>query len=179
MGRVIELNPVQRITVNAVGEPGSRTFYAQARKGRELVTLLCEKEQVRELCNVLQQMLDELRRKFPKGANFMQITADMDLEEPIVPEFRVGQIGLGYDEDRDLIVIVAKELAADDDDENAATARLFGTRAQMDALARHGMDVVARGRPICPLCGKPMTSEDGEHGFCPRRNGHSDEIVFA
>lgn len=179
MGRVIEMNPAQRITVNAVGEPGNRTFYAQARKGRDLVTLLCEKEQVRELCKVLEQMLEELRTKFPKGANFMQITADMDLEEPIVPEFRVGQLGLGYDEDRDLVVIVAKELSPDEDEENTTVARIFGTRAQMDALARHGMEVISRGRPICPLCGKPMDPDGVGHGFCPRRNGHSDEIVFA
>ncbi|MBX7214148.1 MAG: DUF3090 family protein [Thermoflexales bacterium] len=164
--------------MNAVGEPGSRTFYAQARKGRELVTLLCEKEQIRELCNVLQQMLEELARKFPKGASYLQISAEMDLEEPIAPEFRVGQIGLGYDEEHDLIVIVARELA-EEGDEDAAVARLFGTRAQMDALSRHGSEVVSRGRPVCPLCGRPMDVDGQGHGFCPRRNGHSDEIVFA
>lgn len=83
--RSIELNPVTRITVNAIGEPGNRTFYLQARKGPNLVTLVAEKEQVSALSLALQQMLDELRTKQPKGANYMRLTMDMDLEQPFTP----------------------------------------------------------------------------------------------
>jgi uncharacterized repeat protein (TIGR03847 family) len=178
--RAIELNPVSRITVNAIGEPGNRTFYMQARKGANLVTLVCEKEQISALCVAVQQWLDDLRVKQPKGANFMRLTMDMDLDEPFTPEFRVGQMGLGYDEDSDLIVLVLKELLPEDvEQDEAATARFFCSRAQADALSRHGLDIVAKGRPICPLCGKPMDAEGHVQGFCPRRNGHADEIVFA
>jgi uncharacterized repeat protein (TIGR03847 family) len=176
--RVIELNPINRITADAVGEPGHRTFYIQARRGGSVVTLLCEKEQVQALAVAVQQMLDELKTKYPKGANFMQITMDMSLEEPITPEYRVGQMGLGYDEDHDLIVLVARELVPEDvNEEEASVARFFCSRAQMDALVRQAMDVVSRGRPVCPLCQKPM-DKDVEH-FCPRSNGHADEVVFA
>jgi uncharacterized repeat protein (TIGR03847 family) len=176
--RVIELNPITRITADAVGEPGHRTFYIQARRGGNFVTLLCEKEQVQALAVAVQQMLDELKTKYPKGANFMQITMDMSLEEPITPEYRVGQMGLGYDEDHDLIVLVARELVPEDvNEDEASVARFFCSRAQMDALVRQAMDVVSRGRPVCPLCQKPM-DKDVEH-FCPRSNGHADEVVFA
>ncbi len=39
--QVYDLNPVDRITTNAVGDPGNRTFYIQARKGQRLVTVIC------------------------------------------------------------------------------------------------------------------------------------------
>lgn len=178
--RSVELNPVSRVTMNAIGEPGNRTFYLQARKGATLVTLVCEKEQVSALCLALQQWLDDLRAKYPKGANFMRLTMDMELEQPFTPEFRVGQMGLGYDEENDLTVLVLRELLPEDmEQEEASTVRLFCSRAQIDALSRHGVDVVSKGRPICPLCGKPMDSDGNVIGFCPRRNGHADEIVFA
>lgn len=54
--RLIELNPVSRITVGAIGEPGRRTFYLQARRGPMLLTLVCEKDQVSELCIALQAL---------------------------------------------------------------------------------------------------------------------------
>ncbi|HEY3290190.1 MAG TPA: DUF3090 domain-containing protein [Anaerolineae bacterium] len=174
----IELNPVTRITADAVGEPGHRTFYVQARKGATLLTLLCEKEQVRALGTAIQQMIDELKTKYPKGAGFMQLQMDMSLEEPITPEYRIGQMGLGYDEEHDLIVLVARELLAEDaDEEDASVTKFFCSRAQMDALCRQAAEVVSRGRPVCPLCQKPL-DKDLEH-FCPRSNGHADEIVFA
>jgi uncharacterized repeat protein (TIGR03847 family) len=175
---VIELNPVNRITADAVGEPGHRTFYVQARKGSTLVTLLCEKEQVQALGVAVQQMLEELKTKYPKGANFMQLQMDMSLEEPLDPVYRIGQMGLGYDEEHDLVVLVAREMVPEDvSEDEASVARFFCSRAQMEALARQSGDVVSRGRPICPLCQKPIDN-DLEH-FCPRSNGHADEVVFA
>ena len=35
----MDLGPVDHITADAVGEPGDRTFYIQARAGKELVTV--------------------------------------------------------------------------------------------------------------------------------------------
>lgn len=178
--RLIDLNPVSRITAGAIGEPGSRTFYLQARKGATLVTLVCEKEQVSELCMALQALLEELKVKYPQGARYEPIRANLDLEQPFTPAFRIGRLGIVYDEGRDLIGIIASELLpADIDPDQASIARFFCTRAQADALSRHGLEVVAKGRPLCPLCGKPMTPDGEVEGFCPRRNGHADALVFA
>jgi len=89
-------------------------------------------------------------------------------------------MGLGYDEKNDLTVIVLTELLPEDvNPDDAASVRLFCSRAQIEAFSRQGKEVVARGRPVCPLCGKPMDPNGEVQGFCPRRNGHSDEIVFA
>ena len=47
--RSFELDPVQRLTAGAVGEPGRRAFFIQGRHGDTLVSLLVEKQQVAAL----------------------------------------------------------------------------------------------------------------------------------
>src|SRR5581483_7653258 len=46
---VHDLNPVSRVTVGALGEPGHREFYLQGRQGTTLVSLLAEKTQMTSL----------------------------------------------------------------------------------------------------------------------------------
>lgn len=171
-GQVYELNPVTSITVGAVGQPGKRVFYLQAARGPEIVTLIVEKLQVEALAQSIVQMIDELYEKFP---SLERARADyradrMALQTPLDPAFRVGQLGLGYDGDRDLLVLVAQEITTEErGPEEAGVARLFATRPQMLALSEHGRSIVRQGRPTCGLCGQPM--DPGGH-FCPRSNGH-------
>ena len=42
--RPVELDHLDKVTAGAVGEPGDRTFYSQARSGPQLVTVTVEKE---------------------------------------------------------------------------------------------------------------------------------------
>jgi uncharacterized repeat protein (TIGR03847 family) len=174
--QIFDLNPITHITAGAVGEPGQRTFYIQARQGNRLVTLLCEKQQVAALAMGVEQLLEQLAEKGPEriGQTDPILDIDMELEEPLEPDFRVGQMGLGYDEERDLLVLVAQELLPEDvDPATASSARFWATAAQMRTLAHHATEVVASGRPLCPLCGEPL---DPEGHFCPRKNGHSKPI---
>jgi uncharacterized repeat protein (TIGR03847 family) len=165
-----DLNPVMYITTDAIGPPGQRVFYLQASQGDTMVTLVLEKEQVHALAISVEQMLEELEKRRPQSASEMELISQYDLvlKEPIEPAFRVGQLGLGYDEDTDLLIVVAQELTADESEE-MSVARFWATRAQMKALSTHSLQVVESGRPTCPLCGSPI---DPEGHFCPRRNGH-------
>ncbi len=174
---VFDLNPITHITAGAVGEPGERVFYIQARQDARMVTLLCEKQQVAALALGVEQLLEQLAEKNPEriGPLDQILDVDMTLEEPLEPAFRVGQMGLGYDEDRNLLVLVAQELMSEDaDPATASSARFWGTAVQMRTMARHAQNVVAAGRPLCPLCGAPM---DPEGHFCPRKNGHSRPVL--
>jgi uncharacterized repeat protein (TIGR03847 family) len=173
-----DLDPVTRLTADAVGEPGQRTFYLQAASGADQVTLLVEKEQVRRLAESLQSWLPELAADRPEdpGEAAAAEAGQLDLAPPLEPDFRVGQLSLSYDADRDRVVIEATELqAGEDEDQDPAelpdplTVRLFVTRPQLRVLARHGSQVVARGRPLCPLCGNPL---DPTGHICPAQNGH-------
>ena len=86
------------------------------------------------------------------------------------PLFRVGEFGLGYDADSDLMVLVARELMPDEaPPEEGGVVRFWCTRDQLRALARWGIEVASRGRPVCSQCGEPM---DPEGHFCPKKNGH-------
>jgi len=170
---IFDLNPVSAITADAVGEPGKRVFYLQARQGKRVVTLLIEKEQARALAIGIEQLLEQVEQRAPQkpSPQAPPLQSDLLLQEPLEPEFRVGQMGLGYDEERGLVVLIAQEIVAEGEDpDNAAVARFWATREQMRALSRHALEVVERGRPICPLCGQPI---DPEGHFCPPRNGHN------
>jgi uncharacterized repeat protein (TIGR03847 family) len=168
---VFDLNPVDRITTGAVGQPGSRVFYLQARKQLRVVTVICEKEQVAALAMAIDQLLLSLA----KGDADAVVEPDpiiyegTDLEYPLEPIFRVGQVSLGYDEKTGRLVIIAYEQLEEDEGTTASVARFWATPAQMRALSIHGQQVVAAGRPLCTMCGEPI---DPEGHFCPRRNGH-------
>lgn len=169
---IYDLKKVQRMTAAAIGLPGERTFYIQARDGERLFTLLCEKEQVAALAEGIQQLLDELDEKHPPSAAPDAVSAqDLELEQPLEPVFRVGQLGLGFDQEADALVVVAYQVpeSEDADPETLAVARIWVTRSQARALARHALGVVTAGRPLCPLCGEPMNASGH---VCPKRNGH-------
>src|SRR4029453_1631702 len=65
-GPRLDPDPVPRLTADAVGEPGQRTFYLQAASGADQVTLLVEKEQVRRLAESLETWLPELASDRPE-----------------------------------------------------------------------------------------------------------------
>jgi uncharacterized repeat protein (TIGR03847 family) len=169
--QVFDLNPLDRITTDAIGEPGERVFYLQARKGRRLVTLICEKEHIAALALAIDQVLLSLADDDPDAVvePDPMIEEGMGLEYPLEPAFRAGQVNLGYDEVSERLVIIVYELMAEGDDSPPSVARFWATPAQMRAFSIQGQQIVAAGRPTCPMCGEPM---DPSGHFCPRRNGH-------
>lgn len=176
MTRNIDLNPVSAVTTGAVGQPGQRVFYLQARRGLTTITIETEKEQVRALALGLHQFLEELTQRFPDRTDFDEVDQrDLVLQQPFEPEFKVGQMGLGYDSDQDLVVIVAQALQIEDQaEDDAITARFWITRSQAKAMAENALEIVAQGRPLCELCGRPI-NPDGH--FCPKRNGHATDLI--
>jgi uncharacterized repeat protein (TIGR03847 family) len=168
----IDLNPVLHITTDAVGPPGKRVFYIQASDKNQVVTVIVEKQQVQSLAISVEEFLKELNERQPDlpEADPEYLEADMQIQKPIDPLFRVGQIGLGYDEQRDLMLLIMREIQSTEDQiEDSSTLRVWCTRAQMRALCHWGLEVSGRGRPICGNCGEPI---DPEGHFCPKRNGH-------
>jgi uncharacterized repeat protein (TIGR03847 family) len=168
----LDLNPVDHLTSDAIGPPGKRVFYLQGWQGERTVTLIIEKIQLQTLAVGVEQFLAEIQEKFP---SLMEASADytedhMHINPPVDPLFRAGEIGLGYETEQDMIVLVVRELLPEGTDkEEAGVVRFWANRSQIRALARWGMEVSARGRQICPQCGQPM---EPEGHFCPKKNGH-------
>src|SRR5438034_11427868 len=111
---LIELDPVDRITADAVGEAGARTFYLQARKDAQLVTLLVEKQQVQLLAASVVEILSRVGKETGQGPPEEQ----MGLDEPLDPEWRAGRLSIGYQEERDLLMLEADELLPEDEDDD-------------------------------------------------------------
>ncbi|HVF13832.1 MAG TPA: DUF3090 family protein [Acidimicrobiales bacterium] len=164
MSSSFDLGDVDRLTVGTVGAPGQRVFYLQARAGTQVVSLRLEKTQVAALVAYLTAMLSDL----PAPG---ELPDEMDLIEPVVAAWVVGALGVTYDETSDRILVVAEELVEEGDEDGAST-RILATREQVAALAVHGAEVVAAGRPPCPLCGQPL---DPEGHMCVRLNGHRSQ----
>src|SRR4029077_12729505 len=97
---IYELDPVDRIAVAAVGEPGQRRFFLLATGSGRTLTLGCEKSQIQALIVRLHQMLEaqkvEAREEpaEPSGGT-----------EPGEPEWQIGEMGLGYHEARRMFVL--------------------------------------------------------------------------
>ncbi len=146
---IVELDPVTHITAGAIGEPGHRTFFIQAIKGPDVVTLLCEKAQVLALAEAVDEMVENLEKEFGvarhKGLKIDE--AAMAIKEPVDPLFRVGAMGLGYDANRDRILLVAQEALEEDEERDPRETRFFATRAQMQVLSTYAREVVGQGRP--------------------------------
>jgi len=170
----IDVDPCDHITADALGKPGQRVFYIQAFQDQRTITVIIEKAQLNSLAIGVEQFLSQISQQNP---NIPEATGDyveevMKINPPVDPLFRAGEIGLGYDKERDLVVLFVKEILTEEDDpDTAAIVRFWATRGQVRKLARWGMDVVSRGRPVCPQCGQP---EEPEGHFCPKKNGHLD-----
>jgi uncharacterized repeat protein (TIGR03847 family) len=173
----VDLGQVDRITADAVGEPGSRTFYIQARAAGQLVTVVVEKEQVQLLASSVLELLEGVALD-----DVATDEAEMGLEEPLDARWRAGRLSLAFDQDRDLFLLEMEEFRPDAEDrgpedvvaasgdEEPETIRVWASPAQMLSLSRHGAAVAARGRPTCQFCGNPI---DPEGHVCPAMNGHS------
>src|SRR5262245_23155648 len=181
----IELDSIDALGTGAVGEPGQRAFYIQARSESAQLTVLVEKEQVALLATEAVAFLDRIADQYPEDLIRLP-DAVAELREPTVPLFRARMIGLGFDPERELVLIELREHSDDDDDEDedeggdddtdapaeadreeGYIARIYATRPQVRAMAAHGAGVVAAGRPLCELCSQPL---DPAGHRCPRWN---------
>jgi uncharacterized repeat protein (TIGR03847 family) len=176
MARInIDLHPITHITVDAIGQPGERVFYLQGRSPDQVITLLVEKFQIQTLALAIENLMVELEEK---ASDLAEATPEYDedemvLEPPLDPLFRVGELSLGYDQEQDLLILIAKEvstgLTESADEENLSEVRFWCTRSQLWAMGRWGIELASRGRPVWPSTGEPILPP-GE--FSPKNNGH-------
>ncbi len=172
MSESFEFREVTHFTAGAVGEPGARVFYLQAGDVNSYVSVKLEKQQVAALATFLQSVLADLPAPPAEAA------LPRELIEPALPEWVVGQIAVGVDENDGEVVLVVEEMVIDenDDDEVAipfsdepegASLRVHLTIAQAAAFIATSEALMTKGRPPCRLCGQPL---DPDGHACPRLN---------
>jgi uncharacterized repeat protein (TIGR03847 family) len=161
---IFELDPVDHIAVAAVGEPGQRQFFLLASGGGRTLTLTCEKSQIQALLIRLQQMMAT------QGVEGIQALASAPALQPGEPEWQVGEMGLGYHEDRRMFVLVASQGAAGEEgsSDDSPSVRFWLSHQQAVDFSKQAETVLTAGRPLCPRCGLPM---DPAGHPCPVSNG--------
>ncbi|TDB93890.1 MULTISPECIES: DUF3090 domain-containing protein [unclassified Actinomadura] len=178
---VISYDLPERFVAGAVGRPGDRAFYLQARSGRRVTSVGLEKFQVTLLAERLEELLDEVLRRSGGDAPVpavapSELQDDAPLDQPVEEEFKVGTMALAWDPEDEQVVIEAQEVTEAEEDAEVgeedpaiAVLRVRISAAQARAFAERALKVVAAGRPPCPLCGLPL---DTEGHVCPRQNGY-------
>ena len=162
---IFELDPVDRIAVVAVGQPGQRQFFLLARGSGRQLTLSCEKSQVQSLIVRLNQMMEA------QGIAATEIVPETASLQPGEPEWQVGEMGLGYHEARRMFVLVASQAAVGEEESttnDAPSVRFWLSHDQVVAFSKQAETVLTAGRPLCPRCGLPM---DPAGHPCPVSNG--------
>lgn len=177
MANSFRFEQLDALVPGAVGAPGQRVFYLQARRGDQVVSFRLEKEQVGMLGRYLGQLASALGDAEP----------DRDvagLIEPVLPEWTIGSLAVGVDEDARLIHVTAEELVPEDDtgfeeftdadvdelletEPSGAEAHFTLALGQAAAFAEAAQELMEAGRPPCRLCGRPM---EPEGHACPRWN---------
>jgi len=171
-------DPPERFVAGTVGEPGSRTFFLQARAGARLVSVALEKQQVAALAERIDELLDEVIAEGRARGTIPAITPfgladDQPLELPIEEEFRAGTMTLSWDPADERVVIevfpVGEEPVELSDGADPAELLLVRLEpGQARAFVQRAERVVGAGRPSCPFCGRPI---DPDGHLCVRANG--------
>src|SRR6266508_3478210 len=137
MSESFELDAPDHFTAGAIGPPGERVFYLQARQAGALVTLKCEKEHVRALGRYFGSTLSKLPLTPPsprRGEGEEAPTPERgegegtpapergegekegDLVDFAEPAWIVAAIGAGWDQERDRFVVEMKELLEEEEE---------------------------------------------------------------
>ncbi|CAB4338855.1 MAG: DUF3090 family protein [Actinobacteria bacterium] len=178
--RVIEFQEPARFTVGTVGVPGERTFFIQAEDGARLISVSLEKSQVQALAERLTFMLKEIKQVLPTFTLSVLPRDENPLSSPIEEEFRVGLIGLAYDQSTGLIQIDLQAVSDEDDSQSEFVdvddlssdkdiLRVSITPDEASRFSKRAISVVGAGRLPCPFCGGPI---DSRGHLCPRANGY-------
>ena len=181
-------DPPDRFVAGTIGEPGDRTFFLQAREGSRVVSVVLEKVQVAVLAERLGALLDELDLRGIAEVEdaTVGVTMDVDpddeiaLDEPLNEAFRAGSLTLGWDGGAERVLVEARAQDEDgeavdpedddeEDDDGPDLLRVRMTATAARSFVARATNIVAAGRPPCPLCGAPL---DPQGHICPRRNGH-------
>lgn len=171
-GQSADFGAAEHIKADAVGEPGQRAFRVRVigNEGRA-ACLWMEKEQLQALAMAVDQLIAQLRsNKVGRHQSPSPASESGDFPNTYEVEFRVGRLGLGYDDERDMLVILAHDQETDPEGTPTLTCRMG--RGQARTLSSEITTVVAAGRPRCPLCGAPIT--EGPHA-CPGSNGRTPQ----
>jgi uncharacterized repeat protein (TIGR03847 family) len=205
--RVYSFDRPDRFIAGALGVPGQRTFFIQASKGSQHISVALEKTQVAVLAERIASLLLALREGGVTIGEELPGPVPT-LAEPVVEQFRVGTMSLGWDGEAGRVVIEAREIgeadiesegeiddSEEDEDEAAEGAEdegleLGSLAADLDdprdvvrvelepqAALRFASGALEVVRAGRPPCPLCGAPLEPTGHFCVRRNGHANELL--
>lgn len=180
MQRIQLFDQPDRFVCGTIGEPGEREFFLQARKAERLTTVAIEKSQVQAIIDRLHSLVRQVQGEDRRNS-LLEIARDTDpLQTPIEPEFKVGLIGISYDDSADCIQLDFQESVEATENFETEDLEIIETNTQLilrvrlsigrtKAFIRRSESVIGAGRTPCPFCGGPI---DPRGHLCPRANGY-------
>jgi len=163
-----DLGRARAVDALTFGEPGQRTFQLRViGGGNAAASLWMEKQHLQQLNLAFAQVLAQIDyrdRPQPADMSDFPVAAEHD--------FKVGRLALGFDSSDRSVVLDAYELTADEEAEAILRVRLAPD--QVAWLVGQLSEIIATGRPLCPLCG---VSADSDGHTCVRTNGHIQQAI--
>jgi len=147
--RVFIFDPPERFVAGTTGLPGSRTFFLQARRAGQVVSVVLEKVQVAVLAERLGVLLDELENRGMSPSTDDAPSDAAPLDEPINESFRATTLTLGWDGDAERVLVEARA----DDTEDASEALTALVAADDDDEEEEGEETVIDVSAIEGLAG--------------------------
>src|SRR4029079_8765894 len=95
--RPFNFDPPDRFVAGTIGQPGNRTFFLQARRAGQVVSVVLEQVQVAVVAQRLGVLLDELAERGVPQRGSAVMSASSPLDEPINETFRATTLTLGWD----------------------------------------------------------------------------------
>lgn len=161
---LMEFRHPDRCVVGTIGEPGNRTFLIQVAQGSRLAAVAVEKQQAQLLGRRISEILDQLMALGEPVPPAFEPRDMGPLDAPVEIDFRAGAIGLAWDANR-----TAAQIELYPSDEADALVQIWLTPAKAREFAGRAEQIVASGRPACPVCAQPL---DARGHICPRGNGY-------
>ena len=152
------------IDAESIGRPGQRRFRLMVGSLGQTAQIWMEKQQLEGIGDWFEEMVERLDKDAPDAS-------PDELPSPFGAifdvELQATQIGLGYAEEESRFALQVFDAESSRD---LPAFQCHLTRGQCRVLYRKIAEVIAGGRPICPLCEMPI---DPEGHVCPRSNGHA------
>lgn len=167
---MIDFGLVDAVDSEAIGEPGKRTFRIRARAGSTSAALWLGKEQLTALGRGISQLLAERAPRssaVPPAATIEAFALNPDVTLVVV------RLAIDFMREADRVIVLADDQPGMERGDTP-TFRMELSRRDALGLVRTITQVVAAGRPRCPLCAQPLEGEG--HHFCPGSDGHTFEI---
>ena len=163
----LDLGTARGVDARAFGKPGERTFQLRiVGATEEAAALWLEKQQLQALSLAFSQVLAQT------GGEDTPATDLSFFPDPPDADVHVGRMAVGYDPADKTVVIQAHDLTSDEDGDPDILVRIKSV--DVAQLSTRFKEIIAGGRPTCPLCGVPL---DASGHTCIRSNGHSEQPV--